>query len=53
MKSADFFGYQIASDGRLSLPGLTSEETVEFESLFRLGRENYDPTSDIRELDYT
>jgi hypothetical protein len=51
MKSIDFFGYQIAANGRLSLPGLTPEETLEFESLSRLGRERYDTASEIRELE--
>jgi hypothetical protein len=31
VNSAEFFGYQVGENGRLILPGLTEEETLEFE----------------------
>jgi hypothetical protein len=49
--SADFFGYQIGDDGRLILPGLTQEETFEFELLSRRDRTPDDRSSEMRELE--
>jgi hypothetical protein len=38
----DFFGYQISDRGRLVLPGLTPEETLEYEMLSRRRSEHRD-----------
>ena len=51
MTSVDFFGYQIGDDGRLTLPGLTKEETLEFELLTRRDRDLGDRSSEMRELE--
>jgi hypothetical protein len=49
MTPADFFGYQIGDDGRLILPGLTSEETLEFEILSRKGEARLDHAGELRQ----
>jgi hypothetical protein len=49
MTPANFFGYQIGDDGRLILPGLTLEETLEFEILSRKGEAQLDHAGDLRQ----
>lgn len=49
MTPGDFFGYQVGDNGRLILPGLTSEETLEFEILSRKGEAQLDHAGDLRQ----
>src|ERR1700692_1800508 len=51
MTPSDFFGYQISDSGRLVLPGLTPEETLEYEMLSRQEREQRDRLTEMRQLE--
>src|SRR5258707_229636 len=51
MTPADFFGYQIDEVGQLFLPGLTQEETLEYEMLSRQDCGRLDRSSAMRELE--
>jgi hypothetical protein len=51
MTPSDFFGYQISDNGRLVLPGLTPEETLEYEMLSRHEPEQRDRLSEMRQLE--